>query len=274
MMPKRPNSLHQAQAYLYLQVLAINSLNFLLILLCVPVSVISEPTIPKPVQESPLIAIVTSLPPSFVSTIPLVPQQTTTPIPTPTIITDAPTVTITVPESNALIAVELRVAKLEKDVFELKTVDHSTEALAILKSQVPSVVDNYLGSKVGDKQTLTVDLEQGSEKSASDIRQMKREQAAKQQKPKFTIKFTDKAALEEYDLKSALYQSMHANKSFNRNPPNHRLHHALMETLIEDENATDKGVADTVKDHKRKHDDDCHNPKIFDQYFSRFCLVI
>ncbi|GJW51241.1 hypothetical protein Tco_0092592 [Tanacetum coccineum] len=49
---------------------------------------------------------------------------------------------------------------------------------------------------------------------------------------------------------------MHANKSFNRNPANHRLYHALMEALIEDENAMDKGVADTIKGHKRKHDDD------------------
>ncbi|GJS58364.1 hypothetical protein Tco_0653148 [Tanacetum coccineum] len=49
---------------------------------------------------------------------------------------------------------------------------------------------------------------------------------------------------------------MHENKSFNRNPANHRLYHALMEALIEDENAMDKGVVDTVKDHKRKHDDD------------------
>ncbi|GJR60850.1 hypothetical protein Tco_1503012 [Tanacetum coccineum] len=106
------------------------------------------------------------------------------------------------------------------------------------------------------KQTPTVDIEQGSEKSASEILQIKREQAEKQQKPKFTIKSTDKAALEEYDLKSALYQSMHANKSFNRNPANHRLYHALMEALIEDESAMDKGVAGTVKDHKRKHDDD------------------
>ncbi|GJQ89994.1 hypothetical protein Tco_0001133 [Tanacetum coccineum] len=78
---------------------------------------------------------------------------------------------------------------------------------------------------------------------------------------KFTIKSTDKAALKEFDQKSALYQTMHANKSFNINPANHRLYHALMEALIEDENAMDKGVADTVKDHKRKHDDDeCHTP--------------
>ncbi|GKG42307.1 hypothetical protein Tco_0476605, partial [Tanacetum coccineum] len=64
--------------------------------------------------------------------------------------TDAPTITTAISESNALTVVELRVAKLETDVSELKTVDHSTEALAILKSQVPSVVDNYLGSKVKD----------------------------------------------------------------------------------------------------------------------------
>ncbi|GJV70957.1 hypothetical protein Tco_1490952 [Tanacetum coccineum] len=49
---------------------------------------------------------------------------------------------------------------------------------------------------------------------------------------------------------------MHANKSFNRNPTNHRLYHALMEALIEDENAMNKGVVDTIKDCKRKHDND------------------
>ncbi|GJX28221.1 hypothetical protein Tco_0236300 [Tanacetum coccineum] len=49
---------------------------------------------------------------------------------------------------------------------------------------------------------------------------------------------------------------MNENKSFNRNPANHALYHALMEALIEDENAMDKGVADTVKNHKRQHDDD------------------
>ncbi|GKA32725.1 hypothetical protein Tco_0719092 [Tanacetum coccineum] len=53
---------------------------------------------------------------------------------------------------------------------------------------------------------------------------------------------------------------MHVNKSFNRNPANHRLYHVLMEALIEDENAMDKGVANTVKDHKIKHDDDDEDP--------------
>ncbi|GKC28376.1 hypothetical protein Tco_1035670 [Tanacetum coccineum] len=74
--------------------------------------------------------------------------------------------------------------------------------------------------------------------------------------PKYTIKSTDKATLKEYDLKSALYQTMNDNKSFNKNPANHALYHAFMEALIEDENAMDKGVTDTVKNHKRQHDDD------------------
>ncbi|GKD75279.1 hypothetical protein Tco_1333561 [Tanacetum coccineum] len=37
---------------------------------------------------------------------------------------------------------------------------------------------------------------------------------------------------------------MHENKSFNRNPANHALYHALIEALIEDENVMYKGVAD------------------------------
>nr|GEU60707.1 copia protein [Tanacetum cinerariifolium] len=54
----------------------------------------------------------------------------------------------------------------------------------------------------------------------------------------------------------AIYQSMYANKSFNKNPANHRLYHALMEAFIEDESIMDKFVADIVKDYKGKHDDD------------------
>ncbi|GJY50058.1 hypothetical protein Tco_0440014 [Tanacetum coccineum] len=121
----------------------------------------------------------------------------------------------------------------------LSNINLSAEALAALKTQVPSVVDNYLGSKVGDA---------------------KKEQTKRQETPKYVIKSTDKAALEEYVLKSTLYQSMHANKSFNINPANHQLYHALMEAVIEDENVMDKGVADTIKDYKRKNDDDDEGP--------------
>ncbi|GKE27421.1 hypothetical protein Tco_1442805 [Tanacetum coccineum] len=61
-------------------------------------------------------------------------QGTPTPIPTPLRTTDAPTIITAVYKSDALSAVELRVAKLEKDVSELIAVDHSSEALAVLQS--------------------------------------------------------------------------------------------------------------------------------------------
>ncbi|GJV60650.1 hypothetical protein Tco_1466750 [Tanacetum coccineum] len=91
----------------------------------------------------------------------------------------------------ALNAVQLRVANLEKDVSKLKKLDISAEAFAALKTHVPTVVNNYLGSKVRDvfqkelqkhktnlihkyslqhlheltkKQTPTIDLEQESER--------------------------------------------------------------------------------------------------------------
>ncbi|GKC19459.1 hypothetical protein Tco_1021609 [Tanacetum coccineum] len=97
-----------------------------------------------------------------------------------------------------------------------------------------STTNNYLGPKVGDdfqirlkkkthtvliqnysptvkfpklpkKQTPTVNLEQESKKTSSEILKMKKEQAEKQKMLKFTIKSIDKAALKEYDQKSAIY---------------------------------------------------------------------
>nr|GEZ76417.1 hypothetical protein [Tanacetum cinerariifolium] len=111
-------------------------------MLSVHVSMISESTVPTPVHESPSTTTATTLPSPFVSTKSSVPQQTTTPILTPIITTNDPFITTAVLESNALIVVKIRVAILEKDVSKLKNVDHSTEALAIIKSQVLNVDDN------------------------------------------------------------------------------------------------------------------------------------
>ncbi|GKE91658.1 hypothetical protein Tco_1572753, partial [Tanacetum coccineum] len=131
------------------------------------------------------------------------------------------------------------------------------EALASCKSQVPTVVKHYLGSKIGDDlqkvlqrhtanliqkysvkpapepskiQTPKSDLEPESEKSASEIFKIKKEQVEKQKMPKYTIKSTDKATLKDISCSHGI--------------------------LIDDENAMDKRVADMVKNHKRQHDDD------------------
>ncbi|GJT28819.1 hypothetical protein Tco_0909094, partial [Tanacetum coccineum] len=177
---------------------------------------------------------------------PVLQQTTPTPttIPTPPINTEAPAITTAIPEITPFIALQLRVVKLEQDMSEVKKIDHSAAVLASIQSQVPPVVDKYSSKK------------QESEKSPEEIIRIKREQEEKKQEPTYTIKSTNKAALEEFDLKSALFKSMHKNKSSNRIPANYRLYHALMEALIEDENAMDKEVTDMVKDHKRKHDGD------------------
>ncbi|GJZ34994.1 hypothetical protein Tco_0580811 [Tanacetum coccineum] len=49
---------------------------------------------------------------------------------------------------------------------------------------------------------------------------------------------------------------MHESKSFNKHPANKTLYHALMESLIADENDMDQGVDDLIKQKKRPHDDE------------------
>ncbi|GJZ16193.1 hypothetical protein Tco_0551870 [Tanacetum coccineum] len=152
--------------------------------------------IPETINLPPILEILTETLVSTVVSLPQVThiissvQQTTTPIPTLTITTEAPIITTAVSESDALSIVQLRVAKLEKDVSDLKKIYLSAKARVALK---------------------TIDLDQGSEKSTLEILKIKREQAEKQQTPKFTIKSTDQEALNEYDQKSTLYQTMHAN---------------------------------------------------------------
>ncbi|GJW76427.1 hypothetical protein Tco_0138109 [Tanacetum coccineum] len=209
---------------------------------------------------------------------PSVLQQTTpnpTTIPTPPINIEAPTITTAIPEITPFIALQLRATKLEQDMSEVQKIDHSVAVLSSIQSQVPPVVDKYAGIKLDDAllkalERHNADLvkkysgmptpesskKQESKKSLKDIIRIKREQGEKKQEPTYTIKSNDKAVLEEFDLKIALFKSMHKNKSANRNPANYRLYHTLMEALIKDENAMDKEVADTIKDHKRKHDGD------------------
>ncbi|GJZ40296.1 retrovirus-related pol polyprotein from transposon TNT 1-94, partial [Tanacetum coccineum] len=204
------------------------------------VSVIFKPSVLTHVQETPSVVPVKTLPLPSVSIIPPVPDQTTTPIPTPPITTNATIITTVVPESDAL----------------------ST-------SQVPTVVKQYLGSKISDDlqkvlQRHTTDLIQKySVKLApgSKILNIKKEQAEKQKMPKYTIKSTDKATLKEYDQNSALYQTMHENKSFNINPANHILYHALTEALIDDENAMDKGVLDQTRVRRQRRTTESESSK-------------
>ncbi|GJU01920.1 hypothetical protein Tco_1112258 [Tanacetum coccineum] len=230
----------------------------------------SDSTIPDPSHQT-----VTSTPPviaPFTDVSSTKPSSLVTP---PPINTEATTITTSLPEITPFIALQLRVAKLEQEMSEVKKTDHSADVLASIRSQVPTAVNNYLGTKLDDAllkvlERHTADLiekysvlpgpesvkNQESEKSPKEIIRAKKEQDEEKQDSTYSIRSTDKVDLEEFDLKSALFSHMNKKKSANKNTTNYRLYHALMEALIADEDAMDKEVADKVKDHKRKHDSD------------------
>ncbi|GJY79970.1 hypothetical protein Tco_0492721, partial [Tanacetum coccineum] len=230
----------------------------------------SDSTIPDPSHQTE-----TSTPPviaPFTEVSSSKPSSLVTP---PPINTEATTITTSLPEITPFIALQLRVARLEQEMSEVKKTDHSADVLATIRTQVPTAVDNYLGTKLDDSllkvlERHTADLiekysvlpgpesvkNQESEKSPKEIIKAKKEKDEEKQDSTYSIRSTDKVDLEEFDLKSALFSYMNQKKSANKNPTNHRLYHALMEALIADEDAMDKEVADKVKDHKRKHDSD------------------
>ncbi|GJR39170.1 hypothetical protein Tco_1214854 [Tanacetum coccineum] len=110
--------------------------------------------------------------------------------PIPEIVTETPVITTDPsPQATPIILI-------------LKTGDHSSVALVVLQYYVPTVVDSYLDTKVGDHlpeltKKPTPITEQESKKIPSKILKIKKKQAESQKNLQFTIKSTDKAALEE-----------------------------------------------------------------------------
>ncbi|GJV63627.1 hypothetical protein Tco_1474455 [Tanacetum coccineum] len=144
------------------------------------------------------------------------PQQST-PIPRPTT-TEAITATIAILKSTTLSAIHQRVSDLEKEVKILRNVNHNSLILTTIMSEVPIAVKECLGTNLED-----------------------------------TLNKLDKAALKEFDQKRTLFETMTKSKSFDRNPKYMALYHALIESILVDEDAMDKGVADKLK--KKKPDD-------------------
>ncbi|GKB73769.1 hypothetical protein Tco_0935181 [Tanacetum coccineum] len=105
----------------------------------------SDSTIPDPSHQT-----VTSTPPVIAPVIDFSSPKPSSQVTTPPITTEATSITTTLPEITPFIALQLRVAKLEQDMSEVKKTDHSAAALASIKSQVPTVVDKYLGTKLDD----------------------------------------------------------------------------------------------------------------------------
>ncbi|GKE15505.1 hypothetical protein Tco_1423082 [Tanacetum coccineum] len=156
--------------------------------------------------------------------------QQSTPIPTPTI-AEATTSTI--------------------DVNELKDVDNSTKVISKIKFEVPNALKEYVRSSLDD--ALHNAIQRNFVNIIKEHSILAGIHATKQHVPKETITSSDTTALEEFDQKTTLFETMTKSKSFNKSPKNRALYHALIESILEDEEAMDKGVAEKLK--KRKPDD-------------------
>ncbi|GJX60259.1 hypothetical protein Tco_0291649 [Tanacetum coccineum] len=165
------------------------------------------------------------------------------------------------------------ITDLEKDVKELKTVDHSATLLSTIKSEVSNAVKEYLGTSLDDalykvikKHNVDIIKEHSvppeivqrlkqqyvPKKSTEDIIKIKMEHARKQQVPIQTITSSDTTALEEFDQKTTLFESMTKSKSFKKIPKQRALYHALMESILKDEDAMDEGSAGSDRGLKRQ----------------------
>ncbi|GJW50087.1 hypothetical protein Tco_0091438 [Tanacetum coccineum] len=184
----------------------------------------SDSTIPDSSHQT-----VTSTPPMIAPFTEVSSSKSSLLVTPPPINTEATTITTSLLEITPFIALQFKSVKdWSKEMSEVKKTDHSADVLASIRSQVPTAVDNYLGTKLDDALLKN----QESEKSPKEIIRAKKEQDEEKQDSTYSIRSTDKVDLEEFDLKSALFNHMNKKKSWI------------------------KEVADKVKDHKRKHDSD------------------
>ncbi|GJY53099.1 hypothetical protein Tco_0444763 [Tanacetum coccineum] len=153
----------------------------------------------------------------------------------PPINTEATTITTSLPEITPFIALQLRVARLEQEMSEVKKTDHSADVLASIRSQVPTAVDNYLGTKLDD--ALLKVLERHTADLIEKYSVLPGPESVKNQESKKSPKEIIRAKKEQDEEKQDNVTS-------------------IGQLIKADEAAMDKEVADKVKDHKRKHDSD------------------
>ncbi|GKC75971.1 hypothetical protein Tco_1126745, partial [Tanacetum coccineum] len=181
--------------------------------------------------------VVPPTPPPLTTTLPLPITSETSPL-----IHEVPTTPF--PDFEAFTVVQQKVSESEKDVKEIKQVDHLEAIIATIKTHVPSVVNEYLGSSLGDA-----------------LQKAKQDHAAKEQRPSQSSKPYDQAAEAEFKQKEILFNMMRESKSYEKHPTHQELYDALMQLLIMDEDDIEK--AKTIKpltQKKRRHDDKDQDP--------------
>ncbi|GKB43262.1 hypothetical protein Tco_0888204 [Tanacetum coccineum] len=188
-------------------------------LLTIPISVIPEHTVFNP-SETVTTAPATTITSLLSSLFPNLHQSTL--IPTPT---------------------NIEATTLTPFILEYKTFNHSFQK-SILKS--PNFVKEYLGTSLDDA------LYKVLKKHDADI--IKEFSVPVEIVERLTQQYLpQQSTKKKFDQKTTLFNTMTNSKSFNKSPKNRALYHALMESILEDDEAIYKGVADELK--KRKKDD-------------------
>ncbi|GJT92728.1 hypothetical protein Tco_1081573 [Tanacetum coccineum] len=235
-------------------------------ILTIPILMIFEPVVLSTILEIPTVTSATT-PPHYVSTISPILQQTTTLIPTPTITAEILPVT-TIPDP--LPSISKKESILEKDVQELKAVDHTTTLLTSLRSKIPSSINAYLGSSLGDalqksqcKQTLLMrsriycqsfyqrqylqsNINKALEKTPTELAQSSSQAQS-------SLKAAE--SLSEYELKMILFDNMDKRCSYLTHDKHQDLYDALFNSLSLDD-AIVRGQANPDKILKKRDRDD------------------
>nr|GEY05202.1 hypothetical protein [Tanacetum cinerariifolium] len=143
---------------------------------------------------------------------------------------EATTSTTAIPESTTFSAIHQRVSDLEKEVKILKNVDHNLAIYATIKSEVLIVVKECLGTNMED--------------SLHKVMHRQTTEFVKEH-------IVPVAAIAK---KRTLFETMTKSKSFDRNPKHGDLYHALVESILKDDDAMDKDQGlkrrKTIKDVK------------------------
>ncbi|GKD29517.1 hypothetical protein Tco_1240295, partial [Tanacetum coccineum] len=146
----------------------------------------SDSTIPDPSHQT-----VTSTPPVIAPFTDVSSLKSSFLVTPPPINTEATTITTSLPEITPFIALQLRVARLEQEMPEVKKTDHSADVLASIRSHIPTAIDNYLGTKLDDALLKNQD----SEKSLKEIIKAKKEHDEENQDSTYSIRSNDKVDL-------------------------------------------------------------------------------
>ncbi|GKD67770.1 hypothetical protein Tco_1321860 [Tanacetum coccineum] len=202
----------------------------------------------------------------------VIPETTQQPLSTP----PAPLLQATkipstqVPNSEVVNSVIQRFTKLEQAVKELKQADHSTTILASIRSQVPLVVEDYLGSSLPDAlkkvlQSYTKELkkELSKKRDYNDVIEESVQANVVTKSTNFcqnqsTIQVAE--SVSKYVLKKILYAKMHKSQSHLTYDTHQELYDALTWSVLLDEATMKEG--DNIDKVLKKRDR--YNTPIFD----------